>query len=159
MRFAALAVDTVVYFVAVNLILRATGDDLLVLAGDVEAPLFTLAWAVAYELGFLLLWSATPGKRLMSMYVAGRDGVRVLPLNAALRVAAYHFFFLGFFLAEDIGLRTMGWIFMLVVLTSLAMVAKDEQHRALHDRIADTRVLRGRAPRREVEATQPGLPI
>jgi hypothetical protein len=57
---AALAVDTVVYFVAVNLILRATGDDLLVLAGDVEAPLFTLAWAVAYELGFLLLWSATP---------------------------------------------------------------------------------------------------
>ena len=100
-------------------------------------------------MGFLLLWSATPGKRLMGMYVAGGDAGRVRPLNAALRVAAFHFFFVGLFFAEDVGLRTLGWVFPLIMLTSLAMVVTDEQRRALHDRIAGTRVLRGRAPSRE----------
>jgi uncharacterized RDD family membrane protein YckC len=157
MRFVALAIDAGIYFIAVNLVLRLTGDGLLVLAAETDAPLFTLAWAMVYEWGFLVLWSATPGKRLLSMYVAGEDGRGVRPLNAALRVAAFHLFFAGFFFADDIGLRTMGWIFLLVVLTSVAMVATDPQRRALHDRIAGTRVLRGRAPKQDAPFASAGI--
>ena len=119
LRFLALAIDGGIYFIAVNLILRVTGHGLLILAAETESPLFTLPWAVAYELGFLLLWSATPGKRLLDMYVAGGDGGRVRSLNAAIRVAAYHLFFLGFFLGEEVGLRTVGWIVLLFVLLNV----------------------------------------
>lgn len=156
LRFVAQVLDAGLHFVIVNLIMRATNGDSLIFAIETGVPVLTLAWAVVYELGFLLLWGATPGKRLLGMYVAGNDGGRVRPLNAALRVAAFHFFFIGSFFAEDIGLRTMGWLFMLVVLASLAMVVTDDQRRALHDRIAGTRVLRGRVPKEglEVWATQ-----
>jgi uncharacterized RDD family membrane protein YckC len=109
---------------------------------------------------FLIVWSATPGKRLLGMYVAGGAGAGVRPLNAAIRVAAYHFFFLGFFLREEVGLQTLGWIFLLVVLLNVTMVLTDPQRRTLHDRIAGTRVLRGRPPKREIEhAPAQGLPI
>ena len=157
LRLVALVIDAGIYFVAVNLIMRLTGDGLLILAMEADAPLLTIAWAGVYEWGFLLLWSATPGKWLLGMYVANGDGAGVRPLNAAIRVAAYHFFFIGSFFAEDIGLRTMGWIFMLAVLASVALVLTDPQRRALHDRIAGTRVLRGRAPKQDAPFARAGI--
>jgi uncharacterized RDD family membrane protein YckC len=103
-------------------------------------PIFTLAWALAYEVGFLVFWSATPGKRMLRIYVANRDGTRVRPSNAAMRVAAFHFFFLSFFVG-DASPGVMGWISLGIVFVNLAMVVTDDQHRALHDRIAGTVVV------------------
>jgi uncharacterized RDD family membrane protein YckC len=141
-RVAALAIDSALYFVAVNVVVRATGGELLELSASASLPIFNLAWALAYEVGFLLLWSATPGKRLLGIHVNGSGGQRIRPVNAVIRVGAFHFFFLSFFLG-DAGPGIMGWISLGIVLVNLAMVLTDDQHRALHDRIAGTRVVRG----------------
>jgi uncharacterized RDD family membrane protein YckC len=150
LRFVALAIDAGIHFVVVNLIMRATDGDTVLFAMDARVPVFTLAWAALYEVGFLLLWSATPGKRLLRMYVAGSDGERVRLLNAAVRVAAFHLFFVTFFVEGEV-VRTWGWLFVVLLLTSLTMALTDPQRRALHDRIAGTMVLRGPAPGSRIE--------
>ena len=62
LRFLAQAIDGLIYFGVVTLLIRATGNHSLELVADSGVPLFSLGWAMAYELEFLLLWSATPGK-------------------------------------------------------------------------------------------------
>lgn len=60
---------------------------------DAGIPLFNVVWAVVYELGFYLLWSATPGKRLLGIYVGEPNASRVSAPRAVIRVATFHFLF------------------------------------------------------------------
>ena len=81
-----------------------------------------------YEIGFHLAIGATPGKMALRIHVAGPDGERPDPDKIILRC-------LVFFISV---------IFIIVILISFAMTLTDPQRRALHDRIAGTRVHYGR---------------
>jgi uncharacterized RDD family membrane protein YckC len=81
-----------------------------------------------YELGFLLAIGATPGKMAIRMHVADPEGKRLDPDKIILR-------FLIFF---------VGILVIVGIPISAVMVLTDPQRRALHDRIAGTRVHYGR---------------
>ncbi len=80
-----------------------------------------------YEIGFHLAIGATPGKMALRMHVAGPQGERLEPDKVILR---YLIFFVGI-------------LFLIGIPISAVMVLTDPQRRALHDRIAGTRVHRG----------------
>ena len=46
-------------------------------------------------------------------------------LSAAIRVAVFHSLFVWFFISEDIGLRTMSWISLFLILVNVTMVLAD----------------------------------
>jgi uncharacterized RDD family membrane protein YckC len=81
-----------------------------------------------YELGFLLAIGATPGKMAIRMHIADPEGKRLDPDKLILR---YLIFFVGILLIVGIPV-------------SAVMVLTDPHRRALHDRIAGTRVHPGR---------------
>ena len=79
-----------------------------------------------------MMTGATPGKIAMGIHVADKDGGRPRPDSVILR---YVVLLAG---ALPFGIGTI---------VSILLVASDrEQRRALHDRIAGTRVLDGRPP-------------
>ena len=51
----------------------------------------------------------------------------------------------------------MSWISLFLILVNVTMVLADSQRRALHDRIAGTRVLQGRTPKREALFARAGI--
>lgn len=86
------------------------------------------AIALAYTVFFMRLHEATPGKRILGLRVVRPDGGRISGTRAACR-----------YLAEQVTSFTF--------LVGYVMAAFDDEKRALHDFMCDTRVVRG--PRRE----------
>lgn len=82
-------------------------------------------WGLAYDLFFMLKFSATPGKLLFGMRVVGTTGE---PLGFV-RIVARH-------LARWLGVFTLGIGYLIV--------AFDEEKRALHDFFCGTRVIKKR---------------
>ena len=121
-RTAAFLIDwAVVLLLAAFVALGVTAED----SGRLVILLIALC---VYEIGFLLVIGATPGKMALRMHVAGPNGERLEPDNVILR-------FLVFF---------VGILVIVGVPISAVMVLTDPQRRALHDRIAGTRVHYGR---------------
>ena len=86
----------------------------------------------AFIAGFLASrWQATPGKRLMGIYVGDLEGARLTFAHA-----------LGRELAKVPSWMTLGVGFLIVLFT--------DQKKALHDVIANTRVFHGRMGRDHV---------
>jgi uncharacterized RDD family membrane protein YckC len=81
-----------------------------------------------YQIGFLIATAATPGKMAMRMHVAAPDGARLEP--------------------DKLILRYLIFLVMTLIIVGIAinavLILTDPQRRALHDRIAGTRVLPGR---------------
>jgi uncharacterized RDD family membrane protein YckC len=87
-------------------------------------------WSV-YYIGFTMAFAATPGKIAMGIHVADKSGGRARTDSVILR---YVVLMAG---ALPFGVGTV---------ISIILVLTDRQRRALHDRIAGTLVLDGRAP-------------
>jgi uncharacterized RDD family membrane protein YckC len=94
---------------------------------EARTPIALVVLSV-YEIGFLVATSATPGKMAMRMHVADPAGGRLEPDKLILR---YLIFFIGTILVVGIPVNVV-------------LILTDPQRRALHDRIAGTRVLVGR---------------
>ena len=131
-RTAAFLIDwAVVLLLAAFIALGVTAED----SGRLVILLITLC---VYEIGFLLMIGATPGKMALRMHVAGPNGERLEPDKVILR-------FLVFF---------VGILVIVGIPISAVMVLTDPQRRALHDRIAGTRVHYGRPKWVEGEGTR-----
>lgn len=94
-------------------------------ADDAARFVVLLVVASLYEIGFHLAIGATPGKMALRIHVAGPNGERPDPDKIILR-------YLAFFLAIP------------AIPISAFMVLTDPQRRAIHDRVAGTRVHYGR---------------
>jgi uncharacterized RDD family membrane protein YckC len=93
-------------------------------AGVVVQNVLSLVLSLAYAIYFLGKHSATPGKMACGLKVVRPDGERITYARAC-----------GRFFAEFLSSITLGIGYILV--------AFDEERRSLHDRICDTRVIRG----------------
>ena len=96
----------------------------------------------------LVYASATPGKLLTGIYVGTKTGERIGYQRALIRVLVFSTFFSDFWLPEAYLLS----LFVLVV--SFFMALSDPMRRTLHDRVAGTLVLVGRAPPREAPVVE-----
>jgi len=133
-RFAAVVVDGIILWV-VNLIpnllvLGAIGfnrrnprDFMGILAAQGVLMLIYLAVSFVYETGFIGRFGATPGKMVCQLQVINADGSKVSYQKAAARYGAK-------------------LINSFTLLIGYIMAAFDDEKRALHDRICDTRVIR-----------------
>jgi len=132
MRFVARFIDGIILWVVEMAIIVATGASMaLTLRNSVwnpNTPLFLFLYplmfglGIAYSVFFVGKYSATPGKMLMHLQIVSSAGERMTYKKAFLR-----------FLAEMVSAFTcyIGYV----------MAAFDEERRALHDRICDTRVV------------------
>jgi uncharacterized RDD family membrane protein YckC len=82
-----------------------------------------IALVIAYECFFIRGWDATPGKMALSLKVLRPDG-------AKLSVGRI----IGRYFAE--------WLSAIIFCIGYIMAGFDEEKRALHDRVCDTRVIR-----------------
>lgn len=96
-------------------------------AAGAAVPLLTMS---GYHIIFLALKSATPGKMMLNIYVAYPDGSPLRVDTAILRSLVL--------VVETI----VGGVGLLI---SLVLMFVDPERRTLHDRIAGTMVLAGRA--------------
>jgi uncharacterized RDD family membrane protein YckC len=104
---------------------KKTGPDLPWLAGTMAlAVVLSLAAAAYYEAWFLVKKGATPGKMIVGLKVIRARGG---PMTWSLGVGRYFAHMLSAFTLY-VGYMMAGW---------------DEEKRALHDRICDTRVVTG----------------
>lgn len=97
-------------------------DTLFALTGCLM-PLLQLGVAVAYEAWFLGRFGATPGKMLCRLRVVLSDGTPI----SYLRGAGRHF---------------ATFVSGMILMIGYLMAAWDEQKRALHDHMCNTRVIR-----------------
>jgi uncharacterized RDD family membrane protein YckC len=84
---------------------------------------------VIYYLGFTVMTATTPGKMAFPSYITDMKGRPLPPDAAILRFTAFF----------------ISLIFIAGCLVSLVLMLIDRRHRTLHDRVAHTLVLRGRA--------------
>jgi len=139
-RFAALLVDGAV------LILFSIPATLFLGWGSAESTVFNVGLGAVYHVASLSYWSATPGKKLLGIFVSDPDGVPIhFDRAGVFRTAGLRYLF------SD-GIFVLGFISpllltatSLVPVVSLVMALTDSQKRTLHDRVATTLVLRGSA--------------
>jgi uncharacterized RDD family membrane protein YckC len=81
--------------------------------------------AIAYACFFILRWDATPGKMALGLKLIRSDGEKL----TAGRIVGRYF---------------SEWLSVLTCFIGYIMVGFDDQKRALHDRICDTRVIRAK---------------
>jgi uncharacterized RDD family membrane protein YckC len=118
-RFLAVFIDGLILIIP-NIVISA------IAAGDIGA-VFVLQFLLnaAYVVGFWTANGATPGKMLMGLQITRRDGGEI---SAGTAIARY----LGYFLSSI----TLGIGYL--------MIAFSREKRGLHDRVADTIVIRTR---------------
>lgn len=121
-RAAAFLIDWAIVLLLSMFIAFSTADGI-----ESRTPIALVVLSL-YEIGFLIAIGATPGKMALRMHVAGPGGQRLDPDKIILR---YLVFLVGNLLIVGIAI-------------SVALILTDPQRRALHDRIANTRVLPGR---------------
>jgi uncharacterized RDD family membrane protein YckC len=133
-RFAARLIDGVILGIVTRIVdiplmpmlglnARGPGPFMVALMAPAGALiLVNLAISLGYEVYFLTTWSATIGKRVLGLKVIRADGGPISPGLAA-----------GRYLGQILSSITLaiGYI----------MAAFDEEKRALHDRICNTRVI------------------
>ena len=111
--------------------------------GAVLLPLFALN--MAYVVGFLSSsWQATPGKRLLNIYVIHADGSRLSPRDALERFLAFILPSLAMYstiLSETTAQMLTIWLSMLWFVPILTT----PERTGLHDKLCHTRVVAGRA--------------
>ncbi len=139
-RFGAKLIDGVILWV-INMVIALGGGFLLgllfasqmggegsltaMIAIQVFIQVASIAATLAYSIYFIRKWDATPGKRMLGLRVLRADG-------ASLSTGRI----IGRYFAE--------WLSGMILLIGYLMAAFDpEQRRALHDRICDTRVIKG----------------
>lgn len=131
LRFGAYLLDIVILYIAASLlgvvlfaIYRPDMQDFpVILAGEVIITVFMIFLTLAYETYFVGKYGATPGKLACSIAVVRTDGSKLTYGRA-----------LGRYGAKVVNGFTMGIGYL--------MACFDEEKAALHDRIADTRVIR-----------------
>jgi uncharacterized RDD family membrane protein YckC len=104
-------------------IMRYSAHDRLVYQ-SITFPL-GVGLAIAYACFFILRWDATPGKMALGLKLVRSNGERL----SAGRIAGRYF---------------SEWLSALTLCIGYIMVAFDDEKRALHDRICDTRVIRAK---------------
>jgi uncharacterized RDD family membrane protein YckC len=123
-RFLAYILDVIimqVFLYLFGMVLGLTmGDSSAV---QIIATVFSFVAMLTYEVVFLGKYGATPGKMALKLKVIRADG---LPMSYGLAAGRY----LGKILSG------------MLLLIGFIIAAFDEQKRALHDRICDTRVVR-----------------
>jgi uncharacterized RDD family membrane protein YckC len=130
-RFGAKLIDSIIMNVASGIVqfgllipaLFLTGNETIQGVAYILGYLLSLAMNVAYSVYFLLKYSATPGKMALGLKVVTAEGQ---PLTMGIAV--------GRFFAELLSAFTCG--------IGYIMAAFDDERRALHDRICNTRVVR-----------------
>ena len=105
--------------------LMATAGEEAAIVAQLLLFIFTYGIQILYSVLFLGKFGATPGKMAVGIKVVRSDGERVSYLRA-----------FGRYFAEILS----GLIFLI----GYIMAAFDDEKRALHDRICDTRVVRVR---------------
>lgn len=130
-RFGAKIIDGILLYV-VNLLVMIPLTMVMATAGEEAAIvaqlllfIFTYGIQILYSVLFLGKFGATPGKMAVGIKVVRSDGEQVSYLRA-----------FGRYFAEILS----GLIFLI----GYIMAAFDDEKRALHDRICDTRVVRVR---------------
>ena len=113
-----------------------------------EIGLVTLAsffFSLAYYTYFTASsWQATPGKRLMNIYVMRPDNRRLTPRDGLERFLAFLLPSLPFYTSifpENVGPILVFWLTMFWFLPILYTVDRA----GMHDRLCNTRVVEGRA--------------
>jgi len=108
---------------------RGPGADLIFAPAMVGmlglSALLGIALGVAYEVYFLTVHGATPGKMALGLRVIRTDGAPIPPALA-------------------IGRHFAMWISAFILMIGYIMAAFDPEKRALHDRICETRVIYSR---------------
>lgn len=136
-RLIANLIDSIVQYVAAGILFSFKGEtDLAILAA------FLLS--AAYSIGFTSSrWQATPGKRLLNLYVVRNDGKRMTQEKAAERFLAFMLPSLPVymsFLSEN----TAGMLFLWLNLAWFAPILYTDLRLGLHDRLCGTRVVVGK---------------
>ena len=128
-RFAAKMLDGIILFVinmmvylVVTIASATAGSPAAAIAGAILNSVIQIAIACAYETWFVGKYGATPGKMACGLRVVMPDGG---PVSYARAVGRYFAQWLDWFTL------TIGFI----------IAAFDDQKRALHDRICETRVI------------------
>ena len=134
-RFGAKFLDGLIQWVASVVIGIITGLVLMPAVGrgsqlrilvNLLVNVLTIGVAVAYNTYFLGKYGATPGKMACGLKVVTSDGGKISYARA-----------IGRYFAE--------WLNFLTLYIGYIMAGFDEEKRALHDRICDTRVIRKRS--------------
>jgi len=99
------------------------------LPADARSAAVLMGLGALYNIGYVAWKSATPGKMALNIYVAYPDGSPVRPDTAILR----HLVIL------------VGNIIFIGAVISVVLMFTDKRRRTLHDRVAGTMVLAGRA--------------
>ena len=128
-RFAARFVDGIVLNICsmgigfvIGMVMANSGQDIGII--QLVAQLAGFAFGFAYEVFFVAKFGATPGKMALKLKIVRPDGE---PLTTGRAIGRYFGYMLSMF---TIGIGSL-----------MAAFDRDE-HRALHDRVCDTRVIR-----------------
>ena len=128
-RFAAAFIDGIILWVvntglsfAVQLAIMTGGGPEAQMAATIVTFLLNTAISTGYEVFFVGRYAATPGKMALGLRIVRSDGSRVSYMRA-----------LGRHFAE--------YISAMILFIGYIMVAFDQEKRALHDHICDTRVI------------------
>jgi len=123
-RVGAKIIDGIILMVAafvlgflVNFLIRHA------IAGTILQQTISIVLSISYTVYFLGKYSATPGKMACGLKVVRPDGEKISYARAC-----------GRFFAE--------FLSSMILCIGYIIVAFDEEKRALHDRICDTRVVR-----------------
>ena len=84
-----------------------------------------VALAIAYACFFIRRWDATPGKMAMGLKLIRSDGSKLS-------------------IGRIVGRYFSEWVSAMILFMGYFMVLFDDQRRALHDRICDTRVIKAK---------------
>lgn len=130
-RFAALAIDAfimwivnMVIFIPLGILMPTSPDNPMVVVSFMPViMLLQYAIPAAYDTWFVGKYGATPGKMACKLKIVVEDGSRV----SYLRAFGRHF---------------AKWLSAMILCIGYIMAAFDDQRRALHDRICETRVVR-----------------
>jgi uncharacterized RDD family membrane protein YckC len=129
-RFGAKLIDGIILYVVnavlgftVMLVVGSWKNPSTVIAATILSNVLSLVINLAYVTYFLGKFGATPGKMACGLKVIRPDGEKITYGRAC-----------GRFFAEMLSAMTLG--------IGYIMVAFDEEKRALHDRICDTRVIK-----------------
>ena len=130
-RFAAIAIDgfimwilNLIIFIPIGFLMPTSAENPFAIISFLPVlMLFQYAVPAAYDTWFVGKYAATPGKMVCKLKVIVADGSRL----------SY---------ARAFGRHLAKWLSSMILLIGYIMAAFDDEKRALHDRVCETRVIR-----------------